>query len=123
MTTGASSISSTDIRSDYMLLLVTQLQNQNPLEPMDNNQMATQLAQLSQLEQMENMSTTFQKVLLSQQRQQATDLIGKEVSFFPQDSDTAQTGRVESVTVTDGQVTLKVGSFDVDMSRIQEIRN
>jgi len=123
MTTAASSLNSTDIRSDYMLLLVTQLQNQNPLEPMDNSQMATQLAQLSQLEQMENMSTTFQKVLLSQQRQQATDLIGKEVSFFPSGSDTAQTGRVDSVTVADGQVTLKVGSFDVEISQIQEIRN
>ncbi len=41
--------SSSKIQTDYMKLLVTQLQNQNPLEPLDNNEMASQLAQFSQL--------------------------------------------------------------------------
>ena len=45
--------SSSDIQLDYMKLLVTQLRNQNPLEPMDSNDMASQLAQFSQLQQLE----------------------------------------------------------------------
>ena len=48
--------SASKIQMDYMNLLITQLQNQNPLEPLDNNQMATQLAQLSQLQQLESMN-------------------------------------------------------------------
>ena len=32
--------SASSIQMDYMKLLITQLQNQNPLEPMDNNEMA-----------------------------------------------------------------------------------
>ena len=40
-----------EIRTNYMNLLVTQLRHQNPLEPMDNNEMASQLALFSQLEQ------------------------------------------------------------------------
>ena len=54
-TTGASS--SGDLQANYMSLLVTQLQNQNPLEPMNNNDMSAQLAQYSQLEQLENMNS------------------------------------------------------------------
>ena len=52
----AVSASASQIRTDYLNLLITQLRNQNPLEPMDNNEMAAQLAQFSPLEQMENMS-------------------------------------------------------------------
>ena len=41
---------------DYLNLLVTELRNQNPLEPMDNQQMASQLAQFSQLQETEQMN-------------------------------------------------------------------
>ena len=87
-----SGIASEDIRTDYLHLLVTQLRNQNPLEPMDNNDMAMQLAQLSQLEQMENMSTTFQKVLSAANRNHATSLIGKRVTFIPAGATTEAAG-------------------------------
>ena len=117
----SSAPSSQDIRADYMLLLVTQLRNQNPLEPMDNNQMASQLAQLSQLEQTENMSRTFQQVLQVEQRAQATGLIGQKITFFPKDSDTLYQGTVQSVDLSDGKVALKVGSFAVGLGDIQEV--
>jgi flagellar basal-body rod modification protein FlgD len=71
-----------EIQMDYMKLLITQLQNQNPLEPMDNNEMASQLAQFSQLAQLESMNSSFAQVLTSVEHTYATSLIGKEVSFF-----------------------------------------
>ena len=74
--------SASKIQMDYMRLLVTQLQNQNPLEPMDNQEMASQLAQFSQLEQLESMNSSFAEVLDTTQRNYATSLIGKEVSFL-----------------------------------------
>ena len=73
--------SASSIQADYMKLLVTQLQNQNPLEPMDNNQMASQLAQLSQLGQIEQLNTKFSDVLATSQKSYANSLVGKEVSF------------------------------------------
>ena len=60
-----------NIQMDYMKLLVTQLQNQNPLEPMDNNQMASQLAQFSQLQQLESMNSNFANVLSTTERNYA----------------------------------------------------
>lgn len=92
--TGASSAST--IRMDYMKLLVTQLQNQNPLEPMSNEAMASQLAQFSQLAQLESMNTSFSDVLAGVQRSYAASLIGKEVSF----ADQSETGSGEIVSGT-----------------------
>ncbi len=55
--------SANKIQMDYMKLLVTQMQNQNPLEPMNNDQMTSQLTQISQLEQMESQTASFAKVM------------------------------------------------------------
>ena len=115
--------SSQNIRSDYLKLLVTQLQNQNPLEPMDNDQMTMQLAQLSQLEQTENLRVSFDKVLASEQRSQALAMMGKEISFFPKDGTTLQTGRVGGLDVSAGGVKLQVGNFSVMLDEIQDVRD
>ena len=114
-------VTATDIRTDYMHLLITQLQNQNPLEPMSNDQMASQLAQLSQLEQLEHQSTTFDKVLLAQETAQATALIGKQVSFFPSGSDELVTDEVEGVELVDGQVMLLAGGEQVALGDVVAI--
>jgi len=84
-----------DIQMDYMKLLVTQLQNQNPLEPLNNNEMASQLAQFSQLQQLETissgigvMNSNFAKALINANRAYANSLIGKKVSFFIENTET-----------------------------------
>jgi flagellar basal-body rod modification protein FlgD len=112
-----------DIRSDYMNLLITQLRNQNPLEPLDNNQMAGQLATFSQLEQLENMNSTFQKVLAIQQMNQASGLIGRQISYLPTDSQTPQQGRVDGVKVVDGDVKVTVGTQVINLDAIQSVQN
>ncbi len=124
-----SAVNSADkIRTDYMHLLVTQLQNQNPLEPMDNNDMAMQLATLSQLEQMENQSTqlqgmakSFEKVLASEQLSHATSLIGKSVSFLAETGEGQiglVAGRVDAVDTSNDVIQLLVGDQRV---RIEDI--
>ena len=74
-----------DIQMDYMKLLVTQLKNQNPLEPMDNNEMAAQLTQFSQLQQLEALNLNFAKVLEAAEQTYADSLIGKKVSYMVHD--------------------------------------
>jgi flagellar basal-body rod modification protein FlgD len=85
-----SSVSASSIQMDYMKVLITQLQNQNPLEPLDNNEMASQLAQFSQLQQLESMNSNFAKILAITNRSYANSLIGKEVTFFTQDTETGE---------------------------------
>ncbi|QBG47370.1 flagellar hook capping protein [Verrucomicrobia bacterium S94] len=47
-------------KNEFLQMLVTQMQNQDPMEPMDNSEMTAQLAQFSALEQMENLNTRFE---------------------------------------------------------------
>ena len=113
--------SSGDIRGNYMMLLVTQLQNQNPLEPMSSDEMTAQLTQLSQLEHMESLDSTFAKTLFAAQVSQGAGLIDKEVTFMPEDSNQAVSGRVGGVDMIDGKVMLTVGNQGVEIDRILSI--
>ncbi len=90
-----------NIQADYMKLMITQLQNQNPLEPLSNNEMASQLAQFSQLQQLETMNSSFSGVLTATQRNYANSLLDKTVTFYAQDEMTGelnqQVGTVKSI--------------------------
>lgn len=66
----------------FLQLLVTQLNNQNPLEPQDNSEFVSQLAQFSSLEGMENLNSTltgFYSSFQSSQALQASALVGRSV--------------------------------------------
>jgi len=81
---GSNSIgtSSKEIQDNFMRMLITQLQNQNPLNPMDNAQFASQLAQMSQLQGIESMRTSidsFVKQVQSGRLLDQTALIGRSV--------------------------------------------
>jgi flagellar basal-body rod modification protein FlgD len=104
-----------------MKLLVAQLQNQNPLEPLSNGEMASQLAQLSSLEQLEGMNSSFSRVLLAQQTSQATGLIGKRITYFLSGEETARSGIVSSVDISTGSPRVIVGSLAVELRAIQTI--
>jgi len=127
MSTVPTAASAGDLQMDYMKLLVTQLRNQNPLEPMDNKDMSAQLAQFSQLQQTENLNTSFSKVLESVQRSYASSLIGKEVSFQGQTADGTlqmQTGEVDEVVIgTDGTLLLMVDDQQVKLADVTSIRD
>jgi flagellar basal-body rod modification protein FlgD len=80
-------------RNAFLTLLTTQLQNQNPLDPMKNEEFVAQLAQFSQLEGITNMSTSLSEVadvIRSDRIMAGANLVGKSVF--------GQTGRI----TTDG---------------------
>ena len=71
-----------DMQTKFLNLLVTQLQNQDPLNPMDNAQMTTQLAQISTVSGIEKLNATLTTLLQSysdSQNMQAASLIGHAV--------------------------------------------
>lgn len=83
---GTNSKSSTnkaqDLQNSFLTMLTTQLQNQDPLNPMDNAQMTSQLAQISTLEGIQGLNTTLTKLLSSyntSQALQAAGAIGSQV--------------------------------------------
>lgn len=71
-------------QEDFLNLFVTQMRYQNPLEPMDNYQMASQMAQMSSVESLKNISNSIDQFVASQSAAnnfQASGLIGKKVEY------------------------------------------
>ena len=118
--------SASKLQMDFMNLLVTQLQNQNPLEPMDNQDMSAQLAQFSELQQLEEMNGSFGEVLKSIQRDYASSLIGKDVSFSAAGDDGSEeslSGEVEEVIMdADGDIELIIGGQNVSLADVLSVR-
>ncbi|KOP79047.1 flagellar biosynthesis protein FlgD [Lysinibacillus sp. FJAT-14745] len=68
----------------FLKLLITQLQHQDPTNPMDDREFISQMAQFSSLEQMQNMTKAMESLLTSQQQTQLmsyTTFVGKEVKW------------------------------------------
>jgi len=79
-TAAASQLSATQDR--FLTLLVTQLKNQDPLNPMDNSQVTSQMAQLSTVSGINQLNATVQALsasMTSAQSLQATSMIGHAV--------------------------------------------
>ena len=72
-------------KDDFLNLLVTQLKNQDPLNPMDSAGFTAQLAQFSSLEQLTNVNSNLEKMITSQSdmsNYQAISYIGKNVFSY-----------------------------------------
>ena len=68
----------------FLKILITQLQNQDPTQPMDDKEFIAQMAQFSSLEQMQNMTAAMEKLLESQQQTQLmnyTTFVGKDIKW------------------------------------------
>ncbi len=67
-------------RDDFLKILITQLQNQDPTAPMEDREFIAQMAQFSALEQMTQMSGDFQELSGMLQSQNALGLLGQRVT-------------------------------------------
>lgn len=73
---------SEDMRNNFMTLLVTQLRNQDPLNPMENNEMTSQLAQINTVSGIESLNKTMLNIngqIEAGQAMQASMMIGRAV--------------------------------------------
>lgn len=96
----------------FLSLLVTQMQYQDPLSPMDNTEYLAQLAQYSSLEQMTNVAsklgdvyTLVENIDSSVLVGQLSSMIGKNIQWSA-DGKTFYEGKVSGVSVTDGKTSV-----------------
>lgn len=68
-----------DLQNTFMQLLVAQLKNQDPLNPMDNSQMTSQLAQINTVNGIQQLNTTMSSMLTQNAATQASSMIGRTV--------------------------------------------
>ena len=115
--------SAEDLGVNYLNLLVAELRNQNPLEPMSSADMTSQLAQITQVERLESLDGTFKKALLAVQMNEATGMIAKNVSFMEKEQGMLVFGKVEGVDVSDGEVLLRIGKYRIGLDEIVSVRD
>jgi flagellar basal-body rod modification protein FlgD len=108
-------------KDDFLKLLVAQLQNQDPMQPMDNAEYMGQLAQFSTLEQITNVGDEVKRMRTSSQVDQAVSMIGKNVGYVLEDG-TAASGLVESVSIVDGEIKLKVGASEISPADVVNVQ-
>jgi len=103
---------------DFLNLLITQLKNQNPLDPMKDTDFIAQLANFSNLQQMTNVNTNVSSLLQQQNIANATAIIGKQVT-----TSDGKSGIVSQVSMASGQVSIYVGNNKYSMSDVTAVSN
>ena len=107
-------------KDDFLKLLVTQLQHQDPMNPMDDKDFMGQMAQFSSLEQITNLVVATQAQAFSTQMSQAVGLIGHNVSWVAADG-TNGTGTASKVSISDGAIQITVGDFQITPDEIVQV--
>ena len=106
-------------KEDFLKILVSQLKNQDPLNPQNDTEFISQMTQLSTLEQMQTLNKSFEN-------SQTFSLIDKYVYADTMNPVSGQyellEGVVESVLMIDGEAVLKVGGRYIPSGDVYKIQ-
>lgn len=110
-------------KDDFLKLMLLQMRHQDPLNPMDNEQMLSQMAQFSSLEQMSNLNKNFEQAQANTAFMDATRLLGKIV-YVSDGNDGLLQSTVEAISHSDQGPLLSLANqqrvFVGDVLKVQE---
>ena len=123
-TRGASNSANVSIE-DFLKILTAQLNNQDPLKPVDNQEFVAQIAQFANLEQTRQLNEKLDGMLSNQASTQALGLLGKTVDINV--NGVPFSGTVSALSLTSGQplMTVTAGArsqSNINLSQIINIR-
>lgn len=109
----------------FLQLLVTQMQNQNPLDPQDNGEFVAQLAQFSSLEGMQSLNSSVSTIVSSfqsSQALQASSLVGRNV-IVQTDKAMVDTSKEMngSINLTSSSTATTVGVYDSEGNLVRTL--
>lgn len=105
---------------DFMKMLIAELQNQDPTNPMDSSQLLTEISQMQSLQSNLSLSDSLKSLTMSQQLTSATSFLGKNVTGTD-DSQNQVSGTVSSVVVNNGTTYLGIGNSQVQLSNVTNV--
>jgi flagellar basal-body rod modification protein FlgD len=122
--TGATGGSSSLSESDFLKLLTTQLQNQDPLQPMSDTAFIAQMATFSQLSAENTLNTNFSDYSQSQAITTAQSYIGQTVTVSGAAEGAASaTGTVTGVVVNNSAPELTINGINYSVSDVTAIQS
>ncbi|NMA95163.1 MAG: flagellar hook capping protein [Clostridiales bacterium] len=105
-------------KEEFLKILITQLQYQDPLSPVEDREFIAQLAQFSSLEQMQNMSHDFNMM-------RGLSLVGKTVYAETYDSVIGElipvSGEVDAAVFTGGKLYLTINGMDLTLDDVKMV--
>jgi len=111
--------------NQFLQLMISELTNQDPLNPMDNTQLVQQIGELRSIAASDKLTTTLQSVQTQQSLTTASSLIGKKVTAISTDNANV-TGKVTSVSVevnpddnTQRTYKVKIGDQAIDLANVR----
>jgi flagellar basal-body rod modification protein FlgD len=113
---------------EFLKLMITELTNQDPLNPMDNAQLVEQIGQIRSISATTQLSDTLGSVLAGQNLTTASSLIGKKVAALT-DANENVTGTVDRVSVEIDEndsdkrtYRVHIGDKKIDLKNVREIK-
>jgi flagellar basal-body rod modification protein FlgD len=107
-------------QNEFLKLLVTQMRNQDPMQPVSDTEFIAQMAQFSSLEQTKTMSADITKLRQGNDFLQATNLLGKEVRLNLGDMAFTK-GIVTDLNVKDGEARIIVGDKTYTLDQVNSV--
>ncbi len=128
LTTSAALSSGTSVASGsqsldseaFMTLLVAQLTNQDPSDPMDTNQMMQQQIAMAQMEQVVAQTETIQEQFALTMRIAAADMVGKQVSYYDTDGNVV-TGEASAASFANSVPQITIGDTQVSLDEVLSV--
>lgn len=115
-TATTTSTSTNKVEDTFMELLLAELRNQNPMEPMDSSQMVTQMAQMNSLQELQKITASLKGVNQSNQFLTASSLIGKQVTYVS--DDLIKQGMVSAFTIDNNVISLLVNDLAISLDEV-----
>ena len=100
--------------------MIAELQNQDPLSPMENKDMLNQINQMRQLVSNDKLSSSLDSIMLGQTVATASNLLGKTVTGTNLNGEETQ-GTVDRVVFEEGVAKVYVGANCLSLQSITEI--
>ena len=109
----------------FLQILVEQLKNQDPLEPLENGEFIQQMASFSTVEETSKLNNQLSNLVALQELvagqnafTQSADLVGKNVKYIDPESGDEKTGFVNAVNLDGNGLTLDIGGESVALSAV-----
>ena len=115
-------ISSQVATTEFLTLLTIQLQNQDPIDPVKQEEFIGQLSQFSMLEGVENLNSSFESMLKLQEISQGLDLVGKHVDYLDIETGEIDSGRIDELFVDQGIVNLTINGKPISVDLIAGVK-
>ena len=115
------SLSAAGGQQQFLQLLLTQLQHQDPLEPMEQTDFLAQLAQFSSLEGIQQLNTRFDDLLALQELTEGANLLGRTVTYLDPSTGQEASGIVSAAHVDGDRIVLSVGNQRLTLDQLHSL--